>query len=62
MLEKYLEINLEVKNALENNIPVDINIKKSQFQGVPICEFDKNSRASISYNGLAVEVLEKTSN
>jgi sporulation initiation inhibitor protein Soj len=46
----------------ENNIPVDINIKKSQFQGMPICEFDKNSRASISYNSLAVEVLEKTSN
>ena len=46
----------------ETNIPVDINIKKSQFQGIPICEFDKNSRASISYNNLAAEVLEKTSN
>ncbi|MBF1051799.1 MAG: ParA family protein, partial [Peptostreptococcaceae bacterium] len=39
--------------------PVDINIKKSQFQGVPVCNFDKNSRASVAYNELSQEIIEK---
>lgn len=45
--------------VFENSIPVDINIKKSQFQGVPVCDFDKNSRATLSYMELAKEVMSK---
>lgn len=44
---------------LKTSIPVDINIKKSQFQGVPVCDFDKNSRASVAYNELSQEIIEK---
>ena len=44
---------------LKTSIPVDINIKKSQFQGVPVCNFDKNSRASVAYNELSQEIIEK---
>lgn len=41
---------------LDSNIPVDINIKKSQFQGVPICDFDPMSRSSLAYKELAKEI------
>lgn len=41
---------------LSSSIPVDINIKKSQFSGIPICDFSKDSRASLAYQKLAKEV------
>ena len=54
--------DLFASKILDNNIPVDINIKKSQFQGVPVSVFDKNSRSSLSYNYLAQEILDKIGN
>ncbi|EHL14536.1 VirC1-like protein [Peptoanaerobacter stomatis] len=41
---------------LSSDIPVDINIKKSQFLGQPVCHFSSDSRASIAYKNLAKEV------
>lgn len=41
---------------MKSSIPVDINIKKSQFVGQPICDFAPSSRASLWYLELAKEV------
>lgn len=41
----------------ENYIPVDINIKKSQFENLPLIKYMDKSRASVSYKKLAKEVL-----
>lgn len=42
--------------VLGSSIPVDINIKKSQFAGVPVCDYMPSSRASLWYLELAKEV------
>lgn len=41
---------------MKSSIPVDINIKKSQFAGKPICDFAPSSRAALWYLELAKEV------
>lgn len=41
---------------LESAIPIDINIKKSQFLGKTVGDFQQNSRAAIAYSELAKEV------
>lgn len=41
-----------------NYIPVDINIKKSQFENLPLLEYMDKSRASVSYKKLAKEVID----
>lgn len=41
---------------MSSGIPVDINVKKSQFAGQPVCYFLADSRASIAYQNLAKEV------
>lgn len=46
------------ENMLENSIPIDINIKKSQFLGVTIGDFLENSRSALAYENLAKEVDE----
>lgn len=54
------------QNILKNSIPIDINIKKSQYVGVAIGDFLDGSRASVAYKNLAKEVdkivLEETNN
>lgn len=42
--------------VLPISIPVDINIKKSQFLGMTISDFSEGSRASLAYESLAKEV------
>lgn len=49
-------------NIFKNSIPIDINIKKSQFMGVSIGDFLENSRSALAYENLAKEVDEIVSN
>ncbi len=43
--------------VLKSYIPIDINIKKSQFAGEPLSVFTFGSRASTAYEDLAKEVI-----
>ena len=43
--------------VLNSYIPIDINIKKSQFAGEPLSVFTSGSRAAIAYEDLAKEVI-----
>lgn len=43
--------------VLKTSIPVDINVKKSQFAGEPLSVFTAGSRAANAYDDLAEEVM-----
>lgn len=50
--------NLFKGKIMKSYIPIDINIKKSQFAGEPLKVFMPQSRAAIAYEDLAKEVIK----